>query len=186
MWPAAIEPEPAESRQTQRVPVAQSARGASMQTRRNFLAIGAVGIFAVSLGLQALAQDVTPKDFVAGIYHNYEGKGAKGIPLNSPKLRRLLTPSLLKLIDDDGKRAARRHQPPELDGDAFVDAQEWEIKSFDIDVQDDGSDKASAKVSFKNFDQESTVTLALLKVNSAWRVDDISGSDGSLRKLLAK
>ena len=67
----------------------------------------------------------------------------------------------MKLIDDDGKRAARKHQPPELDGDAFVDAQEWEVKAFAVDVQDGGTDKATAKVTFNNFDQVSTVTLAL-------------------------
>ena len=84
-----------------------------MQTRRSFLAIGSVGIFALCLGLQAgqaVAQDQTPKDFVTAIYHSYEGKGAKGIPLNSPLLRRLLSPALMKLIDDDGKRA--RAQAP--------------------------------------------------------------------------
>jgi hypothetical protein len=162
----------------------------AMQTRRSFLAIGSVGIFALCLGLQAVAQavaqDQTPKDFVTSIYHTYEGKGAKGIPVNSPMLRRLLTPALMKLIDDDGKRAARKHQPPELDGDAFVDAQEWEVKAFAVDVQDDGTDKATAKITFNNFNKVSTVTLALVKLNGAWRVDDISGSDGSLRKLLAQ
>ena len=30
------------------------------------------------------------------------------------------------------------------------------------------------------------MTLALVKLNGAWRVDDISGSDGSLRKLLTQ
>ena len=69
------------------------------------------GVFALCLGLQAVAQavaqDQTPKDFVTSIYHSYQGKGAKGIPLNSPMLRRLLTPALMKLIDDDGKRAAQ-------------------------------------------------------------------------------
>lgn len=159
-----------------------------MQTRRSFLAIGSVGVFAVCLGMQALAQavppDQTPKDFVTAIYHAYEGKGAKGIPLNSPTLRRLLTPALMKLIDDDGKRAARKHQPPELDGDAFADAQEWEIKAFVVDVQDSTADKATVKVTFNNFNKVSIVTLALVKLNGAWRVDDISGSDGSLRKLL--
>ena len=41
-------------------------------------------------------------------------------------------------------------------------------------------------MSFKNFDQVSIVTLSLVRLNGAWRVDDISGSDGSLRKLLTK
>jgi hypothetical protein len=161
-----------------------------MQTRRNFLAIGSGGVLALCLGLQAVAQavapDQNPKDFITAIYHSYQGKGAKGIPLNSPVLRRLLTPDLMKLIDDDGKRAARKHQPPELDGDVFVDAQEWEVKAFAVDVEDEAADKATAKVTFNNFNQVSIVTLALVKLNGAWRVDDISGSDGSLRKLLTK
>lgn len=157
-----------------------------MSTRRSFLAIGSVGVFALCLGLQALASDQTSKDFVTSIYRNYQGKDAKGIPLNSPTMRRVLTPSLMKLIDEDSKRAARRSEVGDLDGDPFVDAQDWDIKSFAIDVQDTGPDKAIAKVGFKNFDTNATVRLALVKLNGAWRIDDFNLRAGSVRKLLTK
>ena len=49
--------------------------------------------------VRAVAADSTAKDFVTAIYRNYEGKDAKGLPLNSPKIRALISPGLLKLIE---------------------------------------------------------------------------------------
>jgi len=139
-----------------------------------------------ALPVYAIAADPSPKDFVTAIYRNYEGKAAKGLPLNSPKIRALISPGLLRLIDADEKQAAKRNEPPTLDGDPFVDAQDWEIPSFTIDVSDKGSDKAEATVQFTNGGSPSTVMLMLVKLNGAWRIDDFIGIDGSLREILGK
>lgn len=135
---------------------------------------------------QAVAADAAAKDFVTGIYRNYVGKEAKGIPLDSPQVRTLFTPPVLQLIDADLKQSAQRNEPPELDGDPFVDAQDWEIPSFTVDVADRGPNKAEAVVHFTNAGQETSVALLLVKLNNSWRIDDIVWTEGSLREILTR
>jgi hypothetical protein len=156
-----------------------------MSTARILVSFGLLVLAAV-LPARAVAADSTAKDFVTAIYRNYEGKDAKGLPLNSPKIRALISPGLLKLIDDDEKQAARRNEPPTLDGDPFVDAQDWEIPSFEISVTDKAPDKAEAIIEFTNGGTPSSVTLMLVKLNNAWRIDDFVGVDGSLREALGR
>ena len=129
-----------------------------------------------------------PKDFVTAIYQSYVGKDAKGIPVNSPKARQVITPGLMKLIDADAKAAARRGQPPRLDSDPFIDAQDFDIKSFTVEVQDVGRARAVATVTFKNeaAANDGPMILALVKTGDAWRIDDFRGDSGSLRKYLSR
>ena len=154
-----------------------------MQTRRNIL-IGVVGVVAAGPIDPALAAEQTAKEFLSAIYGTYVGKDAKGMPLDQPATNRLFTPGLLKLIEGDAKRAKKRGEVPSLDGDPFVDAQEWEINSFIVDVQDSGPGKAKAVVKFKNFAKDITVALDLVQVNGGWHIDEIAGPSGSLRALL--
>ena len=143
-------------------------------------------LLVAALPVRTLAADPAAKDFVTAIYRNYEGQGAKGLALASPRVRSLLTPGMLKLIDDDAKQAARRNEPPVLDGDPFVDAQDWDIPSFTIEVTDKGPNNAEAEIQFENGGSPTNVTLILVKLNGAWKVDDFVGLDGSLREILAK
>ena len=72
---------------------------------------------------------------------------------------------------------ARGRAPKEvgtLDFDPFVDAQDWEIASFDIAVNDAGPGKASATVKFANLDSKSTVVLDLVKIKGAWKISNIT------------
>ena len=137
------------------------------------------------VSLTATAAEQAPKEFLEAIYKNYIGKNAKGLPLDKPATMRLFTPSLRKAIDDDAKAAAKRKDVPNLDGDPFVDAQDWEIKSFDISVQDEGPDKARGTVKFNNEGDDKTVTLDLVKSTDGWRIDEITTADGTLRKILS-
>ena len=150
-------------------------------------------LFAAVLGALMAASPAAPvradqaaKDFLDAVYKTYVGKDAKGVPIDSARFAKLLTPGLMNLIAADAKRAARRREVPNLDGDPFVDAQDWEIASYTIDVQDTAPGKATALVKFRNQDEDKTLTLYLLQINGAWRIDDITGADGSLRKLLAR
>jgi hypothetical protein len=155
-----------------------------MRTRRNFLLGAALAVLAAGLIAPADAVEQTAKEFLSAIYATYVGKDAKGMPLDQPATNRLLTPGLLKLIEGDAKRAQKRREVPSLDGDPFVDAQEWEINSFTVDVQDSGPGKAKGVVKFKNFDKDVAVALDLVRVNGAWHIDEIVGPSGSLRVLL--
>lgn len=157
----------------------------SRMSRRGFVeaALGVIAGFAVSLA--AAAADQTPKDFLDAIYKTYIGKNAKGMPLDKPATMRLFTPALRKAIDDDSKRAAKRNEVPNLDGDPFVDAQDWDIKSFDISVQDKAPDKATGTVKFDNDGDKKTITLDLVRSADGWHIDEITTADGTLRKILS-
>ena len=104
-----------------------------MLTRRTIL-LGAVGALVAA---PALADDAAAMAFVMSIYSAYKGKNAKGLPLDDERtIRRYFEPSLAALIGKDQKDAARRHDVPALDGDPFVDAQDWDIATFDFALND--------------------------------------------------
>ncbi len=133
----------------------------------------------------ARAEDASALAFVKGIYAAYKGKSAKGIPLdNAATLRRYFDPSLATLIVDDQRNAARRNEAPKLDGDPFVDAQDWEIPDFDIAVADSSPGKATATVNFVNQGEPATVVLNLTTVNANWRISDIVWSHGGKAETL--
>ena len=129
-----------------------------------------------------------PREFVTAIYQNFVGKDAKGILINSPEARQAITPGLMKLIDADAKAAARRREPPRLDSNPFIDAQDSDIKSFTVDVQEVGRARAVATVRFKNEAaiNDGPVILALVKSADGWRIDDFRGDSGSVRKYLSR
>ncbi len=129
----------------------------------------------------------TPKAFLDKLYSAYVGPNRSGLMVNSDKvLARYLSPEVIMLMDKMYAASKKADEPPALDGDPFVDAQEWDIKSFDITVDQVGDDKATGHVRFKNFDEEKSLTLDLVHLKSGWRIDDIHWSDGTLRKLLTE
>jgi Protein of unknown function (DUF3828) len=145
----------------------------------------AVALIVAALPAQA-AED--PREFVTTIYQSYVGKDAKGTGVSSPRARDLLTPSLMKLIDADAAAAKKRGAPPRLDSDPFIDAQDFDIKSFTVEVQDVGRARAVATVTFRNeaAAEDAPIILVLVKVGDAWRIDDFRGGSGSLRKYLSR
>ena len=144
-----------------------------------------VGLGLLLLCGAAHAAEPSAKDFVTSIYAKYSGKNGKGVRLDdAASRRRYFTPSLAKLIEDDAKAAAKRDDVPNLDGDPFVDAQDWEIKTVSVDVTEKGKDLALARVKFRNLETDVSVELDLAKVEGSWRVDEIRAPSGSLRALL--
>jgi hypothetical protein len=138
----------------------------------------------IALAAPALADEATPDQFLAAIYQHYEGKNAKGVDIyGKGALARYFEPSLVALMAADEAAAAKRGDVPELDGDPFIDAQDWEIKDLKIATKMDGTDKATATVSFRNFDEAQQVTVQLVRLKAGWRIADISWPDGSLREL---
>jgi hypothetical protein len=142
-----------------------------MQTRRTIM-LGALGAF---IAASAFADDAAALAFVTAIYNAYKGKNAKGISLdNASTIQRYFEPSLAALISKDQKDAARRHDAPELDGDPFVDAQDWDIATVNIALADSTPDKTRATVSFRNGSEPATVVLDLVMIASGWRISDIT------------
>jgi hypothetical protein len=139
--------------------------------RRNLLM--GIGICCAFATVHVWAAEPTAKSFVETIYAAYKGKDAKGISLDSDAaVRRYFEPRLAALIIKDRKNA--RGEVGKLDGDPFIDAQDWEIGAVDIAVRDVAADKAGATVSFKNVDKPRIVVLDLVKLKTGWRIADIA------------
>jgi len=94
-----------------------------------------LGAASAALARPAFAADPGATAFVQAIYAAYNGKDAKGIPLDKDTaIRRYFEPSLAALMIKDAKDAARKGDVPSLDGDPFIDAQDWDIAGFDVAV----------------------------------------------------
>jgi len=157
---------------------------AARPTRRALLFSAAWAFIATPVW----AADASAVAFVTDIYEAYKGSGAKGHSLDSERaVRRYFEPSLAASIIKDVKRATRRGETGRLDGDPFVDAQDWNIDNFDIAVTDAGPGKARATVKFTNLDRPATVVLDLIKSRNDWRISDITwlrdGKPETLRAL---
>ena len=151
----------------------------------------AIAVAVTFAAVQAMAAPSSARAFVESIYARYHGSSdtAHGIVLDrNPVIRRYFTPQLAALIIADEDQAARKNEVPALDGDAFVDAQDWDISRLAVAVEDQGPDRARATVSFRNFGDPKQVRLELVRLPSGWRIDDIvyPAGEGTLRGLYAK
>ena len=154
-----------------------------MPTRRSFI----IALAATAAAHPVLAAEASAQDFLAAIYAHYKGKNAKGVPLSDKgAAARYFTPELAHIMDADAKAAAKKHEVGALDGDPFVDAQDFEITDVKIDVKESAPDKSTGTVTFKNFGKDTTVTYDLVKLKQGWRIDDIHMPSGSLRALFKK
>ncbi len=160
-----------------------------MLNRRQLIISGATA--AVLTAAHANAADAAARAFLTAIYNSYKGKTGNGISLDdAATIRRYFEPALAALIIKDQKEAESRGEAPALDGDPFVDAQDWEIKSFEITIEDVAANKARATVKFQNFDTARTVMLDLVKLREGWRIADITwlrdGKTSTLRALFTQ
>jgi hypothetical protein len=150
------------------------------------LALTIAGLAALPAPVRAA--DTPPDKFLATLYHHYEGKNAKGIELfGKPALLRYFEPTLAELMAADEQAAAQRGDVPELDGDPFIDAQDFEITGLKVATRMDGADKATAIVAaivaFENFNEPHKVTVKLVRLPVGWRGADVIWQEGSLRRL---
>ena len=143
---------------------------------RRFLLVGL--LLAAPFG--TAAQEKTPRAFVEDIYRPYQTKGFKGQPYWKPVP--FFAPDLAAAIERDTAQAKQRKEVPVLDGDPFVDAQDWEISDLLIAVSD-GNGKAQAAVTFKNLGEPKALALLLVRTPQGWRIADIVSANGSLRAL---
>ena len=128
----------------------------------------------------AAAQEKTPRAFVEDIYRPYLTKGFKG--QRYWETSRFFASDLAAAIERDFAQAKQRKEVPTLDGDPFVDAQDWEISDLLI-AASDGDGKAQAAVTFKNLGEPKALALLLVRTPQGWRIADIVSANGSLRAL---
>ena len=87
--------------------------------------------------------------FVDGIYKHYLGKDSKGLALSSDAtIRRYFAPPLADAIVKDFAAAEKAGEVPLLNGDPFIDAQDWEISNLKTAVKSTGANTAVATVTF--------------------------------------
>jgi hypothetical protein len=135
------------------------------------------------LPVAAQAQVQTAEAFLHAIYDPYLDADFKGQPYWQPS--RFFVADLARIIEDDMRDAKRRSEVPKLDGDPFLDAQDWEIKNLRIAVTPDGS-KAVGRVTFDNAGTATEIVLDLQQTPAGWRISEIKAPSGSLRALFAK
>ncbi len=152
-----------------------------MLTRRLLL------LSAASLGAASLAGASSTKAedagastdaalaFVNAIYNTYTKPDSDGVLIDTgAKLRRYFEPQLAEVMNKDQQEAARHHDVGTLDGDPFIDAQDFDIKKFDVAIKNTAPGKATATVTFTNLGDARTIVLDLVTVKNAWRIYDIT------------
>lgn len=126
---------------------------------------------------------VTPEAFLRGIYTPYPNQDFKGQPFW--QVDRFFAPDLARAIEADMREAKRRGEVPKLDGDPFVDSQDWDIDKLTISVKAEGT-KAVGFVSFENLGKPTQIQLDLVRTGTGWRIADIEAPSGKLSELYKK
>lgn len=159
-----------------------------MPRRRLILAaLGALPLLPTSGRGQAQSQPaketVTPEAFLRGIYTPYPNHDFKGQPYW--QVDRFFAPDLARTIEADMREAKRRGEVPKLDGDPFIDAQDWDIDKLAISVTTEGP-RAIGLVSFENLGKPTEIMLDLVRTGMGWRITDIKSPSGKLSELYTK
>jgi len=129
----------------------------------------------------ALAQPASPQAFLEAIYKPYLVKDYSGQP--DEDASRFFVPGLVRAMTADIAAARRRGDVPTLNGDPFVDAQDWEITNLAIAVVPRGTTAATATVTFANLGKATRLLIELEQTPAGWRIADIKAPSGSLRAL---
>jgi hypothetical protein len=145
-----------------------------------------------ALASVAVAAPQSPELFLKDIYSHYTSLGratGKGVNLDKPAdFHRYFTDGLTKLVMADEDAAAKSGDVPTLDGDPFVDAQDWEITHLSIHIDSQTADHAQATVRFDNIKEPKVLHISLVMTPAGWRIDDIvwPGNEGTFRGLYKK
>ncbi len=143
------------------------------------LAMQAVLVAASAMAFTATAEIASPQSFVDGIYKHYLGKESKGLSLSdSAAIRRYFAPPLSDAMIKDFAAAHKAGEVPMLNGDPFIDAQDWDISNVKTTVKSTGATTAVATVTFILFMEPRTVTLDLVNTPAGWRIADIKWARG--------
>ena len=139
----------------------------------------------VIAGTAAVAQGASPHAFLESIYKIYRNNhNVKGIDYSKADvIRRYFAPPLAKAILKDQADAKKKDEVPRLNGDPFIDAQEWEIADLKIDVKSADRRHAAGTVTFTNAKEPRAMVLDLVKTGDGWRIAEIKAPSGSLRQL---
>ena len=156
--------------------------------RRILFALSALFAFVAA---PASAAEQSAQALLDAIYAQYQGDAqhAHGVYLDKPaEIGRYFELSLAALMIADNAAAAKRDDVPALDGDPFIDAQDWAIEGLAIHIDSQDARAAQATVRFTNVKEPKTIRLALVHTKAGWRIADIiwNAKGDSLRGLYVK
>jgi Protein of unknown function (DUF3828) len=140
---------------------------------RRFLAL-----LLLAMPFAASAEEQTPHQFLQSIYEPYRKAEFKGQPYWEAD--RFFAPDLARAIDKDFAEAKKRKEVPTLDGDPFVDAQDWKIETIAYASSAVKDGKAAGAVALVSLGEPKGIVLTMVKTPAGWRVTDIVTASGSL------
>ena len=150
-----------------------------MRTTGTWLALALVAL-APAAKAQSLGD---ARAFVSGLYRAYER--SPDVNYLGSRARSVFSPRLIALMRRDARNA--HGEVGALDGDPICDCQDPDgIKLVALDVASAGPGRASARVRVRFAgSRREAMTLDLVSVRAAWRVDDVHTRDTpSLVRLL--
>ena len=146
-----------------------------MRFNRALSAVASLVIFVVP----AAAYD-NPKALVEAIYASYEAgqPPADLTPFYSERLKQIF-------VDYYAERAAEPGAQPEKPFDPFVGDDHYLL--FDLRIGEPMvlGERAAVDVTFNNFDHPSLLSLALVREEDGWKVDDVTSHGGEEPWLLS-
>src|SRR5262245_14532476 len=130
--------------------------GPSSVLRRGLL-LAAIALLPVAAAAQQPEPD-SPQAFLKAIYEPYQTEAFKGQPYW--EAARFFAPDLAQAIERDFQEAKKRKEVPTLDGDPFIDAQDWRISglAYASSISADKT-KAAGAVAFLNLGEPKGVAL---------------------------
>ena len=129
---------------------------------------------APSAALAVEPPDAVVREIYAADASSISGAGA-GVMGDAAARTRFLSASLLHAIDADEAAAAKRKEPPTIEGDPFTDAQESSLEDLRNSVASVAAAKANVLAQFGRIDgTREQLTYSLVLEKGHWRVDDIA------------
>lgn len=157
-------------------------------TLKKTLVISGALLMAGCAGTAAGGAGDSPQAFVAALYAHYDGKGpGAGIDYgNDAEIDQWFAPGLAALVRADLARGAASNEPPVLDGDPFVNAQEWDVSGVAIAIGKTADPlKSTAMVTFRSMGEAREVRLDLAAGGDGWKIADIDWGDAKMSAILA-
>lgn len=108
---------------------------------------------------------------------------------DSATMAKYFTPEMAARIDADARQAAAKDEPPALNGDPFVGAQDWQVSELAIAVaKSTEPDRTMAVIAFKNYGAPTEVKLSLARsamgAGTGWQIADIDWGYDKLSNIL--
>ncbi|MDQ4122647.1 MAG: YbjP/YqhG family protein [Acidobacteriota bacterium] len=130
-----------------------------------------------NVNVQTVQQN-SPDDVVKDLYRQHD---AKKSPFFQTKSRALVDKFFAKKLADLIWKDANdsKGEVGALGADPLYDAQDVDIKKFNVGAPKIENDRATVVVTFENFGKKTAITYSLARSNADWKITDIKYPDGT-------